>query len=202
MVEIVEIESGVPENGISFAHAFERVFNAVRPDAKELRNAAVIEMESKTYDGEMWQETLESWDAARRQVWKLFRDELAYCLGDPLIAHKDGKQLRQRYWEDRFGPEDVEESIYFRKKKFERWLKRFEEAPPKGNAGRKPPYGLREFVFDRMGYHGPFSDDDPSWNCQARLEGEIIDKFKLSEGRARHWAKTYLEEWEAFKARN
>jgi len=24
-----------------------------------------------------------------------------------------------------------------------------------------------------MRYHGPFSDDDPDWNCQARLEEAI-----------------------------
>jgi hypothetical protein len=75
--------------------------------------------------------------------------------------------------------------------------------PPSGpKVGRKPRHELQEFVFDRMDYHGDFSDDDPSWNCRARLEKEIIDKFGLSESRARYWSKVYSLEWRASKARN
>ena len=60
-----------------------------------------------------------------------------------------------------------------------------------------------EEVSKLMDFHGPFSDDDPKWNAQARLEEAIRDKFGLeaeAESTIRNMITEPLKAWLAREA--
>jgi hypothetical protein len=76
--------------------------------------------------------------------------------------------------------------------------------PPQG--GRPPAVDtkmVQEEIFRLMDHHAEFSDDDPAWNAQARLEEALEEfcrkTFKVvpSEPTIRRYVQTGLETWRA-----
>jgi hypothetical protein len=139
------------------------------------------------------------------------------CLKDAIEHNYDGDRGRSQYLPHCWMP----------RRMFVRWLAkhrlpesppRFEpiacglpESPPRSEPissrrGRPPKLNwnaVKDKVWERMDWHGEFSDDDREWNCQARLE-EAIAAFIVNELGAEAEESTirgrvtqYLAEWRA-----
>jgi len=70
-------------------------------------------------------------------------------------------------------------------------------------SGRKPKYSreqIREFVFEKMNYHGPFDLSDPEWRVEADLVKALTENFDMAVSTAKKLMKSPLAEWQAAKA--
>ena len=103
----------IPPDCISFEQAFERVFDAVWPDATGLRRELESALESNLDVERSWTR----WDFARKQIDALFRSQLAH---GALVALVGGEQLGPKYWLE---PTILPRPIFFRENEFDSWLK-------------------------------------------------------------------------------
>ena len=84
------------------------------------------------------------------------------------------------------GPSDAQfngmlSKVFFDIREFETKLRGTATTP----RGRKPKFdwsAAKSEAKKLMDYHGPFSPDDPAWNCQARLEEAIKKHFEKRLG--------------------
>jgi hypothetical protein len=70
-------------------------------------------------------------------------------------------------------------------------------------SGRKPKYSreqIRDFVFEKMEYHGPFDLSDPEWRVEADLVKALTDYFDMAPSTAKKLMKSPLAEWRAAQA--
>jgi hypothetical protein len=55
-------------------------------------------------------------------------------------------------------------------------------------------------AFELMDHHGEFSNDDPKWNAQARLEEALSDQFSVGISTLREHLPKLLDDWRKAKA--
>jgi hypothetical protein len=55
-------------------------------------------------------------------------------------------------------------------------------------------------AFGLMNHHGEFSNDDPKWNAQARLEEALSDQFSVGISTLREHLPKLLDDWRKAKA--
>jgi hypothetical protein len=212
---MVDPSTGIPADGISFDKAFELVFDAMRPDAGELRAAIEGAVEGQPEDDEIWAQ----WQAAILEVDAFFRTELGYDLSPNALTayqrHPWGiEQVAQRYWQEApIQPGAVNETppIFFLRAEFEAWL-RNKTSLPKKQGGRPPAVSWNDVVkaalFKLLDHHGLPSIDDPEWQNQAAVERAvseiILDKygFEVAESTVRVHTARLLTEWRNQAGRN
>jgi hypothetical protein len=87
--------------------------------------------------------------------------------------------------------------IFVRKSDLDRCLAGLAKPATTPKRGRKPHdwSTIEKAVCELMNHHGDFSTDDPAWNCQARLEGEICDRFGISKTALREHLPAMLDQW-------
>jgi hypothetical protein len=71
-------------------------------------------------------------------------------------------------------------------------------------SGRKPKYSreeVRDFVFEKMNYHGSFDLSDPEWRVEADLVKALTDNFDMASSTAKKLMKSPLAEWRAAQIR-
>jgi hypothetical protein len=69
--------------------------------------------------------------------------------------------------------------------------------------GRKPKYSreqIRDFVFDKMNYHGPFDLSDREWRVEADLVEALVENFGMAFSTAKKLVKSPLAQWQAAQA--
>ena len=137
---MVDNSDYIPANAIRFGEAFERLFDAIGPNAAELRAELnrLIEAEAD-YD-----DTIDRWNIARAEVDNFFRNELRFealnayqrdpYTGAPLqIPAKDWENPAILQGEDLAFP-----PIYFLQAEFDPWLKKAKGGIKK-HGRHKPP---------------------------------------------------------------
>jgi hypothetical protein len=139
---MVDNSDYIPVNAIRFGQAFERVFDAIDPNAAELRAELdrLIEAEAD-YD-----DAIDRWDIARTEVDNFFRNELRF---EALNAYQrdpyTGDQLRvpAKDWENPAilpGEDLAFPPIYFLEGEFDPWLKKAKgDIKKHGRPPRAPP---------------------------------------------------------------
>jgi len=123
---MVDNSDYIPANAIRFGEAFERLFDAINPNAAELRAELdrLIEAEAD-YD-----DAIDKWDIARTEVDNFFRSELT---SDALKAYQrdpytgDPMRVPAKDWENAAilpGEDLAFPPIYFLEAEFDPWLKK------------------------------------------------------------------------------
>jgi hypothetical protein len=172
--------SGIPADGISFSKAFDRVFDAIRPDAAELRAAIECALEDQPEHDEIWAR----FQAAIVEVDVFFRNELAYDLSpNTLIAYqryltRGDEQVDPRYWRMPAlvpGAADESPPIFFWKSEFDSWLLRIwgktsKEAPRKQEVGKRPL--VKKYLAEKF----PQGVPDPA-HCPRKI---LLDDVRKS----------------------
>jgi hypothetical protein len=198
---MVDPSSGIPAGGISFSRAFERVFDAVRPDAAELRASIECALEVLPEHEEIWAK----WDAARWDVDRLFRDELAFDLSpNALIAyqrHAGGdEQVDPRYWQVpamQQGEADESPPIFFWQPEFDAWLVRFTDPKSAGNTPRKREVGKRPRVKRYLAERFPQGVPDPAHCPREALRADLLLWDKTLDPLDAGTLKTAIDEYNA-----
>jgi hypothetical protein len=70
-------------------------------------------------------------------------------------------------------------------------------------SGRKPKYAreqIRDFVFEKMNYHGPFDLSDPEWRVEADRMNALVESFDMAPSTAKKLMKSPLAQWQAAQA--
>jgi hypothetical protein len=138
---------------------------------------------------------------------------------EPVLLTNDDGLMR---WNQRSPAPDLDPAgaRLFNKADFLDWLNRQAPAPiapaaaapaetvtdKSARRGRPPAYdwsgAIQKFAEKLMDYHGEFSQDDPKWNAQARLEEAITNEFSPEKSAVRDWLKNsnFLINWRKAKA--
>jgi hypothetical protein len=85
------------------------------------------------------------------------------------------------------------------------WLGRHHPEQRAPRRGGRPPHDWSKIsaaAFKLMDHHGEFSNDDPKWNAQARLEEALSDQFTVGISTLRERLPKFLEDWRKAKAGN
>jgi hypothetical protein len=80
---MVDNSDYIPANAIRFGEAFERLFDAIDPNAGELRAEINCLIETET-SGPEYDDAVDKFDVARRDVDLFFRNELRMALWMPV----------------------------------------------------------------------------------------------------------------------
>ena len=193
----------VPADAIFYNEAFERVFDALHPDAPRLR--AEIEQISvmtsasfKNPDQELKDrryEIFKKWEEARSKTQTWFRNQLA--MGELDFYQRDsvtGEKLRlhpdlflSKYAFNRFSPDPPDPPVFCIKADFEKWRSDIIEKigvpkdVTKRVGGRKPDFDWEDielFVCKTMDEKGPFDKGWQGWRSQADLHRLICEDLQ------------------------
>jgi hypothetical protein len=161
----------VPADAIFYSEAFERVFDALHPNAARLRaeieqisvmTSANFTNPDKELEGRR-HEIFKEWEEARSKTQNFFRNQLA--MGELDFYQRDsvtGEKLRlhpdlflSKYAFNRFSPDPLDPPIFFIKADFETWL----ENCSKGLASElSPVLGRTKSARKRSGGRTPGYD--------------------------------------------
>lgn len=196
----------VPANALTLSEVFELVFDAVRPDAAELRNAigrtSIVpredfhaRFEAEKSDEAVWSGHREAWHA-----WYKARWEVRHFLQDALldgalvVYQRDGAtaellRILNRNWHQfPFIPDVADESppLFVLRSDVAQWI---ESVCPSSVPDAKKHTGrprdsdydrieLKEFIYQKMEEKGSwFQDDLPGWQSRADLQRLIRDYY-------------------------
>jgi hypothetical protein len=160
---MVDNSDYIPANAIRFGEAFERLFEAIDPNATELKAELdrLIEAEAD-YD-----DAIDRWDIARTEVDDFFRDELRFealnaYQRDPYTGHP--LQVPAKDWENPAilpGEDLAFPPIYFLEAEFDLWLKKA-KGDIKKHERRPGAVETTKRVIDTM-YPNGVPNDKAAW---------------------------------------
>jgi hypothetical protein len=183
-----------PERFLPLGEAYQQAFDAI-----ENWTPGVAKNDAELH------EQLNKRDAAERKVERLMRNALADGLLCPFIRATNGpieklvyreESDREKWRQESFGvpgiqnvpdhltnpgPDTDGRPIFLSTSNFKRWLTPHSSNKQSYSArrGAKPKFDWPPAEAEArrlMEYHGAFSQEDPEWNAQARLE-EAIEKY-------------------------
>jgi hypothetical protein len=146
----------IPADGIFFDKALDRVFDARRPDAAELRAAiektsvmSVESFESHDQAWTRWDDAWRHWEEARSEIRKWFRDELAIGAldvyrRDPVTG--ESLKLNPRVFVFEYANHE-NPPVFFLQTDFERWLRNIQGQKRKGSPVLDRANKILERVF-------------------------------------------------------
>jgi hypothetical protein len=124
---MVDTTDSIPANAISLSEAFECLFDAICPNAAELRTGldrvAEINLSAQDHNHHVYDWAWFHREVAEREVDVCFREALSH---NDLKAFQNGTKLSQQYWETHSVLPGMDEHppIWLWKADFDAWLKK------------------------------------------------------------------------------